>query len=292
MSVLERLGTRPSLVLWVLLILTAAGPVGDALADRSTAVTVVAVVGLWIGWAIGLVALLVPRSSALTVVRIVVPAGVAAILVALVSGDTVGPQGVLATAFAAAAAVSVLTPWVGEAFVDGSSYGNEHRLPLRPPAIFGYLIAPLTWLVVILGVSVGPLMLAAGSWIWGAILTVVGLAVVRLGVRSLHQLTRRWVVLVPTGMVLHDHLTMPEPQLFPRASVRRLGPAPIDAEAVDLTAGAPGIALRLETTEPIELLLRRGVRSTETVETSAILFSPSRPGRLLDSAGSRRIRIG
>ena len=93
-------------------------------------------------------------------------------------------------------------------------------------------------------------------------------------------------------MVLHDSLVMPEPQLFLRHSIARLGPAVADEAADDLTAGAPGLALRLELKDPVELLVRRGGRTTETVESTAVLFTPSRPRRLLDGASTRRIPIG
>ena len=64
---------------------------------------------------------------------------------------------------------------------------------------------------------------------------LVGWAVAVAGTHSLHQLTRRWVVLVPTGLVIHDAFTMPEPQLILRTMITRLGPALIDTDSDDLT---------------------------------------------------------
>lgn len=294
MSPLERLGIHPARLLWVVLALTAAGPVGSALESRSTAVTAVVLVVLWAGWAVALGALLVPRSSALTVVRILVPAGPVAVGVAVSESGAHG-TGILSVAIAAAAAVWVLTPWVGEFFVDGSSYGNEERFPLRAPVLFAFLIAPITWSFVVVGAVAGPLLLASGVWLAGVPLTAVGWAVAAAGARSLHQLSRRWIVLVPTGLVVHDHLTMPEPQLFLRRTISGFGPAPVDADgdgARDLTAGAPGIALRLTVSEPVELLLRSGWRDSRTESADAVLIAPSRPGHVLEAAGRRRIPVG
>jgi hypothetical protein len=131
--------------------------------------------------------------------------------------------------------------------------------------------------------------------------------------RSLHQLSRRWVVLVPAGFVVHDPFTMPEPQLFLRRTITRLGPAleaddrvveapligpdptdlePVGDRVIDLTAGAPGLALELRLAEPVDLLLRRGRRTAETVPALAILFTPARPTRVLDAARERRIPVG
>lgn len=298
---MERTGPWPARVAWILLAAAAAGCVGDALDHRSSAVRLVVLVGLWLGWTVGLVALLVPRSSALTVLRIVVPAGCAAMVACTVAGDAVDGSDVLAVGLGAVAAAAVLTPWVGEAWVDGSSYGPERRFLLRPPVLFSAVVVPVTWLVVVLGASVGPLLLAAEQWALGGLLSVVGIGAVWGGSRSLHQLARRWVVLVPTGLVIHDHLTMPEAQLVPRTGVARFGPAPADPgapddepgdERRDLSAGAPGLALQLELTEAIELLVRTHGRDVATVPARRIVLTASRPGHLLEAAEAHRIPVG
>lgn len=293
-SRLEDLGAWPARVAWVLVALLAPVVVGGALDGRSAAVRLVVAVGLWAGWAGGLVALLVPRSAALTALRTVVPAGLAAVLVAVAVDGEADVVALAAVAAAAVATVGVLVPWVGEAWVDGSSYGPERRLPLRPPAAFTYVLVPATWTVVLLGVATGPLLLAAERWLAGGIALVVGGAAAAAGVRSLHQLSRRWIVLVPTGIVVHDPIALPEPHLFLRASVAGLGPVPVDevADAVDLTAGAPGLALRLALAEPVELLLWERRRTTGTRSATAILVTPSRPAHLLELAAAHRLPVG
>lgn len=296
MTAVDRLAAWPTRILWVLLAVLAAVPVGDALDGRSAAVRWLVVIGLWAGWTVGAVCLLVPRHLFLTGVRILVPAGTAAIVAAIAAGSELDPVDVAALVTSALASAWVLSPWVGEAWVDGSSYGPERRLPLRPPVTFTLLVVPLTWSLVVIGASAGPLLLAAGRWAPGVLATAVGVPVTVLGTRSLHQLSRRWIVMVPTGVVLHDPLAMPEPQLFLRSTIARLGPADLedldDADAQDLTVGAPGLALRLDLTEPVELLVRTGGRRTATVSSTAVLFTPSRPGRVIDAAVERRVPVG
>lgn len=292
MTRIDDLGPWVARTLWVALALLAPGPVADALDGRSAPVVAVVTIGLWAGWAVGLVALLVPRSSALTVLRTLVPAGLAAVLAALVAGAGTDGRALAAVAVGAVAVVVVLAPSIGETWVDGSSYGPEVRLPLRPPAALSYLLVPLTWALVVVGASAGPLLLAARQWVAGGLALVVGAAVVAAGARSLHQLSRRWVVLVPTGLVLHDRLAMPEPQLFLARTIGGLRPAPADTTADDLTAGAPGLALQLDLSEEVELLVRTSGRGTTTRPSTAVLFTPSRPKRVLDAAAERRIRVG
>lgn len=288
---IERWGAWPARACWIAVALVAAPALAGALEGRSAPVSVVAATGLWAGWGAGLVALLVPRDTALTALRTLVPAGLAATIAGAATGPSIDAVTVAAVAVAALATLAVLAPGLGEAWIDGSSYGSERRFPLRPPAAIGYVLAPLTWALVVLGASAGPLLLAARQWVVGAVALVVGAGVVWAGVRSLHQLARRWVVLVPAGLVLHDPLTLPEPQLVLRRMVRRLGPAPADTTSDDLTAGATGLALQLDLDEPLDLLVRDG-RATATRASTSLLFTPSRPRLLLDAAAERRLPVG
>jgi hypothetical protein len=284
----ERWGAWPARVGWVLLALGSGGCLTDALDGRSPPVRAVAFTLLAAAWVVGLVALFVPRATSLTAIRVVVPAGLVAMAVATVAGDRVDGADVVAVALAALTTGAALAPWVAEAWIDGSSYGPERRLPLQTPVLVGALLAPLTWALVVAGAAVGPLLLAAHLWIAGTAATAVGALVVVLGVRSLHQLARRWIVLVPGGLVVHDPLTMPEPQLFPRSVLGGLRPAETDTQGVDLTAGASGLAVQLDLREPVDLLLRAGAGS-RTVTATAILVTPARPAHLLAAARAHRI---
>lgn len=292
MDRIEDLGAWPLRVSWVLLAVVANGPFADALDGRSTPVVLTAAVGLWAGWTAGLVAMLVPRDGALTALRLLVSGGLAATVWAVALGGDVDVAAVASVVVAGLALTFALAPWIGEAWVDGSSYGPEHRLPLRPPAALNYVVAPLTGAVVLVGAAAGPLLLAARQWAAGGAALVLGWALAVLGTRSLHQLSRRWIVLVPAGLVIHDPLTMPDPQLVLRRMVTRLGPAPADTTADDLTAGAPGLALQLDLREPVDLLVRVRGRDAETRSSSSLLFTPSRPHRLLEAASAGRLPVG
>lgn len=284
----ERWGAWPARVGWVLLALGSSGSLADALDGRSTPVRAVAYAVLAAGWLVGLVALFVPRATSLTAVRVVVPAGLAAMVAATIAGDRVDAADVAAVALAALTTAAVWSPWVAESWIDGSSYGPERRIPLQTPVLVGAVLAPLTWALVVAGAAVGPLLLAARQWVVGAAVTALGGLIVFAGVRSLHQLARRWIVLVPGGLVVHDPLTMPEPQLFPRSVIGGLRPAETGSDGVDLTAGASGLAVQLDLREPVDLLLRAGARSrTETA--TAILVTPARPAHLLAAARAHRI---
>jgi len=284
----ERLGPWLARLTWLALPLVAGPALGDALDGASRPVQLVASIGLWVGWAGVLVATLVPATVTLTVLRIAAPAAVAAAVAATIAG---GPSGadVAALVGTLLAALATVAPFTVEAFVDGSSYGEERRLPLRVPGVLALGPIPVVWALVVAGIVTGPLLLAARQWVAGAVALVVGALAVWWGVRVLHTLARRWVVFVPAGLVVHDPLALVEPVLLRRGVVTALGPAPADTRALDLTRGALGLALEVRLAEPVPLLVLRGRGRSETVTTGAMLITPSRPGALLTEARDRRL---
>lgn len=270
----------------------ALGPALDAtLADRSRAISLLLTVVLWGVWTVGLVAVLVPRTIGLTFLRITAPAGlVLAVWSAASEADTWAA--VLAVLAASVTTMVALSPTTGDAFVNGSAYGPERRFALRVPAslLFGPL--QLTWFIVVAGALAGPLLLAAERWVAGAIATTVGLPLAALASRSLHQLSRRWLVFVPAGVVVHDPTAVAS-QLLQRSTVRQIGPAPADTTAHDLTGGALGLALLIDLAEPVTVEPRRRRGATvRPVETDQLLVTPTRPGAVLREATARRLPVG
>lgn len=283
--------------LWVVLPVAAGPALGAALDGRNDSVALVASVILWLGWAAVLVASLVPSTVGLTVLRMLAPAaGVATAWAVVVGTDAdfgeVGVGDVVGLVVTAAAAVVAMAPSVGDAFVDGSSYGPERRFALRVPA--PVLLGPLelTWAIALAGVLTGPLLLAAEQWVAGVAALLVGLPLAFWAVRSLHALSRRWLVFVPGGLVIHDPLTVTESVLMPKTMVAHLGPAPADTDAYDLTQRAAGLALQVDLTEPLPVsLYRPRAERAETATVERLLFTPTRPAHVLDAAEERRLPV-
>jgi hypothetical protein len=109
--------------------------------------------------------------------------------------------------------------------------------------------------------------------------------------RALHRLSRRWLVFVPAGFVVHDHLALAEPTLFPRNLVTGIGVARRDTAATDLTVGALGVALEVRLSEPTSVVPTRRDGSIEALDLVAFLVAPSRPGAALVEARRRRISV-
>ncbi|MGF1596480.1 MAG: hypothetical protein ACFCVK_06045 [Acidimicrobiales bacterium] len=287
-------------VVWVVLPLGLGPGVGPAI-DRVGGGGALLLEGcLWAAWFAGLVAAAVPSPAGLTAVRILAPltvpvAGVAAI----------GPTGSVNTAALALAHGLLATgvafsPVVGDRMVNGSAYGSERRMALRPPAFVLAGPVQLLWGAMAATAIGGPLLLATDHVIAGTVVSVAAVGLWWLGWRVLHQLSRRWLVFVPAGFVIHDHLLTVEAILLRRTTVAALGPAPaavpepVDGPVqpvVDLSGGAYGLSLEavLETT--VRFGRRRG-RNINEIETSRIIFTPTLPGAVLAEARTRAIAIG
>src|SRR5207248_11208525 len=220
-------------------------------------------------------ATLVAHPIALTALRVVAPAAVVAAVVAAVGEEVPA----LAVAWTAVAAALALAPDTGMLCVNGPAYPNERRFPLRAPGPL--LLGPieLAWAMVVAGLVAGPLLLAGRHWLLGGILAAVGLPAAWLLARSLHQLSRRWLVFVPAGLVLVDPIGLTDSVLIRRQQLRALGPAPAATRALDLTQRAPGLVVEAVLDEEVDIVLARPGRARDNAtRASAILFTPTLPG--------------
>ncbi|MDH3705395.1 MAG: hypothetical protein OES57_04975 [Acidimicrobiia bacterium] len=266
--------------------------VGPALAaaldDSSSPGRTIVSVALWAVWALTMLATLVPRTFTLTLVRVVAPATLLVTVWATIDAgfDANAAVGLIG---AGAVAVLVFDPALGEVFVNGSSYGPELRLPLRPPAAVLLGPLPVAWLVSVLGLAVGPTLLAHELWVAGLLLTGIGAPLAGFALRSLHGLSRRWLVFVPGGLVVHDPLALAEPVLMPTSVVGAVRPAPAHSsdERLDLSGSAPGLAIQIDVDPAVGFGVTQAARHTELIETEIVLVTPSRPNRLVSEAAER-----
>ncbi|MBS1836923.1 MAG: hypothetical protein JST64_04430 [Actinobacteria bacterium] len=276
--------------LWLAIPFTLGGLIGDALSGHpgATASTMAA----WGLWALGLFASVVLLPTSLTLLRTIAPLPLlGGVLAALrVDPTTLGWVGL---AVAGVAAVAAMAAEVGADFVDGSSYGDEQRVALRAPAVL--LLGPIeaVWVLTAVPLPVAVLLACSGRWVAAGAVAVVGAALAVVGFRILHRLAVRWLVLVPAGVTIVDRMALAEPILLRRSDIVRLGPAPADTAAVDLTVGATGLIVQADLSTPVELVraTRRGATGVP-IEVTSLLVAPSRPGRLLAIAEERRIVVG
>lgn len=279
-------------VVWATLPVTV-GPAAVAAVDaRSTPVRIVVATWLVAIWFAALVALVVPRPFGLTVLRIAAPVAPGTAVWAVLAGAGGVPVRALALAAGAVAFALAVGAPVATWCVEGSAYGDERRFPLRTPPALVVTLVPAAVALLVAGSILGPLLLAVGRWVPGLAALVLGAAVGFAAFRSLHLLSRRFVVLVPAGIVVADPMTLTDPFLFVREHVVELTSIPdgrAPEGALDLRLGAVfgSVALHLDGDAP--LTLRR--RSTSVpAASSRVLVTPVRRGELLEAAARRSIR--
>lgn len=275
-------------LVWAALAVAAAPAWGDALASSSSAVQATAAAGAWLVWGVALVAAAALSTVSLTVARLAMTVAVPAQITVAI--HTPGGWAVAAVALSVAAAVAVMSAEFAQACVQASAYGAEERYPLRPPAPF---VAPMAiaWSVLAAAWITGPLSLAAGSWIPGIALSAVAVtATVVLG-RRFHRMARRWMVLVPAGVVVHDPLLLAETVMVRRNELVGVRLASDTASALDLTGLTWGAAVQIDAREPQPVVTRGGGQDggPKAQRAQAILVAPSRPGLVLSAV--RRARL-
>lgn len=248
--------------------------------DRSGAVRAVLAGWGWSLWAAGAVALAVVSPWSLTTLRICSPATGAIAVASVVDGG-----GATAWAGAVAALVAtwlVMTTEVCADMVQGAAYGDELRLPLRTPVPH---LAPavVAWLLLVGSTVPGTLLLASRQWVAGSALTALGVLLSFTVPRRLHRLARRWLVFVPAGIVVHDHLVLAESMMVRTASIRGSRGVPAPGEEADLTGGVLGPRWCLELREPEKTVLApitaRILGTTEALHVSSFSVAPRTPRR-------------
>jgi hypothetical protein len=154
--------------------------------------------------------------------------------------------------------------------------------------------AVVSWAVLCACAIAGPLALAARAWAVGVPLSIAAAGLAWFLGRRFHRLARRWLVVVPAGFVIHDHVVLAETAMFPRGSVASVALALAGTEAADLTGLAAGHAMEiaLHGTETVVLAPTRAAPGGTALHVRAVLLAPSRPGRALVAAAERGVRVG
>jgi hypothetical protein len=255
--------------------------IGNALEGRSAALRTTVTVAAWPVWGIGVVALAVPSPLGLTIMRMTnaVTGGAAVVSWAC------GASPVSGATFAACAVVSGLLiggAEFGQRCAQASAYGDEHRFLLRPPAAFlpPVAVAGVVWVAAVLA---APLLLGTGQWIIGTVVAVTAAFLTWLLLPRFNALSRRWLVFVPAGLVVHDHVVLAETLMVSRSELGGIELAPAGTEAADFTGPAAGHAVEVSLRAMATALLaptKAAPRGT-ALHVQSFIVAPSRPGAVL-----------
>ncbi len=274
---------------WLVVAIVGGTAIGEALSDHGRPVQVLGTAAAWTGWACGAIALAIPSVVTLTIVRAVVPASLVVAAVAII--DRRDPTtGIALLAPALATSALVATAEFGRVFIQASAYGAESRFGLRPP--IGYLIASIgTWLPTVVALVLAVPALAGQAWILGTVCLVVAALGLALLPRRWHQLSRRWLVLVPAGIVVHDPVVLTDTLMLARRTIAAIALDDLGAAtrtAADLTGPTPGpaVEIRLGAAATAAVAPTHAHSDGRTIRLAALVVSPTRPGAFVREAAA------
>lgn len=272
---------------WVLLALVPA-VLGDAVADSGRTAQVVFTVAAWVVWACGVVAVAWLSPVSLTAIRVIAPVAVVAQITAAITRPGASDAAVLwpvvGIGLASVTMFAVFLPDHAAAHVQAAAYGAERRLPLRVPVP---QIAPivLAWMVVSATFVTFLFFLAGEAWVGAGVAGVVAGAASWLLLPRLHRFSRRWLVVVPAGVVVHDHVLLAETFMVKRSSVASVGAVGSAGEALDLSGITRGLLINvtLRDSENLALspYLSRMLGTLDAVHVRSYAIAPTLTGQAL-----------
>ena len=238
----------------------------------------ITVVG-WTLWALVAIATWIEHPISLTITRTISPFVVGRLLVALPASDW-EPARIIGATCAVIALMVMATRDYGSRQVQAGAYGDEKRYLLRVPAPV-MLPAFLGWAVCIGGLVAALLGVSGDNLVVAGIgLVVTILATLQVGPK-LHRLSRRWLVKVPAGWVVHDDVILAENLLLRTHQIVSMVPALSTTEAFDLTGYTTGVPLEISLRDTTDVRLSelgaRLAKTTDVVHARALLVAPTSP---------------
>ena len=267
----------PVRVLWLVAALLP-NNLTDTMSSHSQVLRTTMSVELWGLWALVALATWLHHPISLTTARCIVPVVVAHLLVGL-PDSSFGIGNVIGAACALVALVLIYTSDYGSIHVQAGAYGDERRYLLRVPAP---IVMPLVlgWGVMAVVVCITPLMLASERYLLGGVGVVLSVGLLwQLPVR-LHRLSRRWLVKVPAGWVVHDDVVLSENLLIKSHEVVSMNLALKGSEAIDLTGMTRGVPIEVQLRDMVDVrlssLTARQLKTLDVLHVKAFMVAPSR----------------
>lgn len=265
--------------------------VGELLDDRSASVQITGTTVAWVVWGAVVIASFISHPITLTVLRIGTPVVAAFIVFIAVTQGSSGSQ-IIGAAVGVAILLLSFSAEIGGIYVQASAYGDEKRFALRPPVV---LIAPVLLSVLIADLSILglPMLVAAKNWAV-AIIALIGFFIsVKYLLPRIHLLSRRWLVFVPAGIVVHDEIVLSINLMIRKQDLLQMQLARDNSAAADLSALTWGVPLELSFNKPLDVSLTaigaKHLKAVSAIHAQSVLIAASRPGSVLNAYDTKTI---
>ena len=154
----------------------------------------------------------------------------------------------------------------GSAHVQAGAYGNERRFLLRIPAPV-VLPTLITWAVFATVLVVLENAVQSENYVLGIPLLLALIAMSWKFAPQMHRLSKRWLVRVPAGWVVHDDLMLAENLLIRSHNLVAINFALADSDALDLSGMTRGVPIQISLREMTDVRLSQlGARLLKTMD--------------------------
>ena len=265
--------------------------VGGLLDDRSDAVQITGTALAWAVWGVVVIASYISHPITLTVLRIGTPVVASFMIFVAVTQGFSGSQ-IISAAVSVAVLLLSFSAEIGAIYVQASAYGDEKRFALRPPVV---LVAPilLSALVADLSILGLPMLVAAKNWSVAAVALIGFFVSGKYLLPRIHLLSRRWLVFVPAGIVVHDEVVLSINLMIRKQELLQIKLARDNSAAADLTALTWGVPLEFSFNKPLDVALTsigaKHLNSVSAIHAQSVLVATSRPGAVLSAHKTKTI---
>jgi hypothetical protein len=219
----------------------------------------------WILWALVAIATWLHHPISLTTARCLAPI----VIVGVISTAATNPWDAINVAVSACGIISLMlmfTADYGSAHVQAGAYGNERRFLLRIPAPV-VLPTLITWALFATVLVVLENAVKSENYVLGTPLLLALIAMSWKFAPQMHRLSKRWLVRVPAGWVVHDDLMLVENLLIRSHNLTAMDFALADSEALDLSGMTRGVPIQISLREMTDVRLSQlGARLLKTMD--------------------------
>jgi hypothetical protein len=154
----------------------------------------------------------------------------------------------------------------GSAHVQAGAYGNERRFLLRIPAPV-VLPTLITWALFATVLVVLENAVKSENYVLGTPLLLALIAMSWKFAPQMHRLSKRWLVRVPAGWVVHDDLLLAENLLVRSHNLVAIDFALAESDALDLSGMTRGVPIQISLREMTDVRLSQlGARLLKTMD--------------------------
>ena len=219
----------------------------------------------WILWALVAIATWIHHPISLTSARCLAPIAVIC-SVAFSLNESFSSANIAVSTCGIISLMLMFTAEYGSEHVQAGAYGNERRFLLRIPAP---VVLPtfITWTLFAVFIFVLESAEQNRNYSLGIPMLLVICAALWKFAPQMHRLSKRWLVRVPAGWVVHDDLMLAENLLIRSHNLSAMDFALADSEALDLSGMTRGVPIQITLREMTDVRLSQlGARLLKTMD--------------------------